>query len=55
MIARLGYQSSVREALARAPIVSLLGPRQVGKTTLARIVAEGRRAVFFDLEKPTDI
>jgi predicted AAA+ superfamily ATPase len=55
MIARVGYQSRVREALARAPIVSLLGPRQVGKTTLARIVAQGRRAVFFDLENPADI
>lgn len=55
MIARLAYLSRVREALARAPVVSLLGPRQVGKTTLARAVAEGRRAVLFDLENPTDI
>jgi len=55
MIARHGYQAMVREALAHAPIVSLLGPRQVGKTTLARMVARGRRAAFFDLENPTDI
>ena len=55
VIARAGYQSRVREALTRAPIVSLLGPRQVGKTTLARMVAAGRRAVFFDLENPADL
>lgn|ERR1017187_575510 len=55
MIARGGYQSLVREALARGPIASLLGPRQVGKTTLARAVARGRNATFFDLENPADL
>ena len=55
MIARSGYHTLVREALARTPIVSLLGPRQVGKTTLARQVARGRKANFFDLENPTDV
>ena len=55
MIARSGYQTLVREALARTPIVSLIGPRQVGKTTLARQVARGRKANFFDLENPTDV
>lgn len=43
------------EALKRTPIVSLLGPRQSGKTTLARAWAKGRRATFFDLENPTDL
>jgi predicted AAA+ superfamily ATPase len=42
-------------ALKRTPIVSLLGPRQSGKTTLAREWAKGRRATFFDLENPTDL
>jgi uncharacterized protein len=55
MIARAGYQSLVREALSRSPVVSLLGPRQVGKTTLARAVAAGRKVAFFDLENPTDV
>jgi predicted AAA+ superfamily ATPase len=34
----------------------LLGPRQVGKTTLARAIAAGRanRAVYLDLERPAD-
>jgi predicted AAA+ superfamily ATPase len=44
----------VQEALKRTPIVSLLGPRQSGKTTLARVYTEGKRATLFDLEDPTD-
>jgi predicted AAA+ superfamily ATPase len=32
----------------------LLGPRQCGKTTLARQLAAGRRVEFFDLESPSD-
>ncbi|HXU83354.1 MAG TPA: ATP-binding protein [Polyangia bacterium] len=45
----------IREALKRTPIVSLLGPRQSGKTTLARTIAQGRRATLFDLENPADV
>jgi uncharacterized protein len=55
VIERKAYQERVREALTRTPVVSLLGPRQVGKTTLAHMVAEGRKAVFFDLENPADL
>jgi uncharacterized protein len=55
VIRRVGYESRVRSALRRSPVVSLLGPRQVGKTTLARAVAEGRKATFFDLEHPADV
>jgi uncharacterized protein len=37
-------------------VVGLLGPRQVGKTTLARALARGRRPVaYFDLEDPADL
>ena len=36
--------------------VALLGPRQCGKTTLAReIAAEENAATYFDLENPTDL
>jgi uncharacterized protein len=51
----------VRRALARLTdlldqqaAVVLLGPRQVGKTTLALQVAEGRPAVYLDLESEAD-
>lgn len=55
MIVRSAYLTQARQALARSPVVSLLGPRQVGKTTLARELAQGRRMTFFDLESPTDV
>ena len=46
---------TVTARLRHAPAVVLLGPRQVGKTTLARAVANSRRhAVYLDLEDPAD-
>ena len=41
-------------ALARQAAVGLIGPRQVGKTTLALAVAAGRPSVYLDLESPAD-
>ena len=43
--------SAVREALADTPVVCLLGPRQSGKTTLARQLAPGR--TFVSLDEPS--
>lgn len=40
--------------LAQSPAVVLTGPRQVGKTTLALAVAEGRGAIYLDLESEAD-
>lgn len=37
------------------PAVVLIGPRQVGKTTLAKEIAGGRSAVYLDLERPSDL
>ena len=36
------------------PVAALLGPRQCGKTTLARIIAEREPCTYFDLENPVD-
>ena len=47
-------QALIRDRLAHIPAVALLGPRQVGKTTLAQTVAEGRNSVYLDLESPLD-
>ena len=47
--------SAVRRLLDRNPAVALIGPRQVGKTTLARDIARGRDAVYVDLELPSDL
>jgi predicted AAA+ superfamily ATPase len=40
--------------LNEAPAVALLGPRQVGKTTLAHEIAETRPAVYLDLQSDAD-
>ena len=43
-------------ALANFPAVALVGPRQVGKTTLARSIATDHAdAVYLDLERPSDL
>ncbi len=44
----------LRRLLDRNPAVVLIGPRQVGKTTLAQEVAAERGAVYVDLELPSD-
>lgn len=53
-VQRTSSVARVEAALGRAPVTALLGPRQCGKTTLARQVAEGRRSQFFDLESASD-
>ncbi|GMV44650.1 MAG: hypothetical protein AMXMBFR66_00480 [Pseudomonadota bacterium] len=54
MISR-GLQDQVLQRLRQAPAVVLLGPRQVGKTTLAReIAARYPGALLLDLERESD-
>jgi predicted AAA+ superfamily ATPase len=47
-------QSLVQDHLDHFPAVALLGPRQVGKTTLALEISAGRKSVYLDLESPLD-
>jgi hypothetical protein len=47
-------QPAVCENLREFPAVALVGPRQVGKTTLAEQIAAERSAVYLDLESPGD-
>ncbi len=54
MLSRPYYFTQLSEATRRSPITALLGPRQCGKTTLARTFAEERQATFFDLESFPD-
>ena len=44
----------VQDALERSPVVVLTGPRQAGKTTLARELVDAPDANVFDLEDPRD-
>ena len=52
MIQRPSALARLRTALARSPVVALVGPRQCGKTTLARQLLPVRSASYFDLEAP---
>ena len=54
MLQRPAFLHSLQTAAQRSPITALLGPRQCGKTTLARLFAEGQGASFFDLESMAD-
>ncbi|MCU0782910.1 MAG: ATP-binding protein [Verrucomicrobia bacterium] len=51
-MSRKHYLSRVRKALDRNPVVALLGPRQCGKTTLARQLIPTGHPQYFDLEDP---
>lgn len=54
---RSDYLQTIRTRLSDNPVVSLVGPRQVGKTTLARMLAESypEPVHHFDLEAPSDL
>jgi uncharacterized protein len=53
LVARTVLAGRIRSLLRLSPVVALLGPRQSGKTTLARQVLEtARRGEWFDLEDP---
>ena len=58
MIAR-DLQTLVTSRLAQFPAVAILGPRQVGKTTLVRAISGlaegGPPALYLDLENPSDL
>ncbi len=45
----------VTSALRRSPVVAIVGPRQCGKTTLARQLVRAGSANYFDLEDPVSL
>lgn len=53
---RTDYLQRIATAIARSPVVALLGPRQCGKTTLAKQYARtAGQVTFFDLESVPDL
>ena len=55
MINRPLFENRIRTALDRSPVVALVGPRQVGKTTLARQFVAPDSSNYFDLEDPISL
>ena len=61
MLKRLDLLGDIKVSMTRFPVVALLGPRQSGKTTLAREIAashgihSGQTLNYFDLESPTSL
>jgi len=54
MIPRPEALARIRDTLRIHPVAAVLGPRQCGKTTLARQLAAEGSSVYFDLENPVD-
>lgn len=48
-------ENEVRRLLSHHPAVGLIGPRQVGKTTLALEIGKTQASVYLDLESPADL
>src|SRR5271169_5873604 len=55
MIERTALEQTVRETLERSRVVALIGPRQCGKTTLARLFVSPTSINYFDLEDPLSL
>lgn len=55
MIERTALLSTIETALNRSRIVALVGPRQSGKTTLARQFVQPNSVNYFDLEDPVSL
>ena len=57
MLGRTQAIDEIRRKLRRQPVVGVLGPRQIGKTTVARELASRWRGnvFYFDLESPADL
>lgn len=55
MILRNSTYATIATALERSRVVALLGPRQCGKTTLARQFLPPDSATYFDLEDPLSL
>jgi predicted AAA+ superfamily ATPase len=55
MIDRPDPLTRITQTFEAHPIAALLGPRQCGKTTLAKVLAKQEPSTYFDLESPVDL
>ena len=47
-------EEALNKAMARSPVVAILGPRQCGKTTLAKAIMTDKPSVYLDLQDRVD-
>jgi predicted AAA+ superfamily ATPase len=55
MVERARWLAAIRAALKRSRVTALVGPRQAGKTTLARQIVPPDSPGYFDLEDPRSL
>ena len=55
MLQRPKALARIRRALRRSRVVALIGPRQAGKTTLARLIVPPDSPNYYDLEDPISL
>lgn len=55
MIKRPNLNCQIQQALKRSRVVALIGPRQCGKTTMARELVSADSPNYFDLEDPQSL
>ena len=55
MVIKRRLEHIIEEILKRSPSVALMGPRQVGKTTIALNISETTPSVYLDLESRIDL
>lgn len=55
LLIRQIFKEEIEESISFNPVTAILGPRQCGKTTIARLIGEEfPQSTFFDLEDPVD-
>jgi len=55
VVARPEVLARIRTALGRSRVVAIVGPRQCGKTTLARLIVPADSPNYLDLEDPVSL
>ena len=57
VIRRTGHVAELQRLLKSFPVVAIVGARQIGKTTLGRVLSAQRKGPVtrFDLEDPRDL
>jgi predicted AAA+ superfamily ATPase len=55
MVIKRRLEHKIEETLKRSPSVTLVGPRQVGKTTIALNISDTTPSIYLDLESRIDL